>query len=152
MIQLDIGGGDRQGSAARHRVARVHGQIEHHLLDLTRVDHQPSQPFVQVEPNLHVLAQQASHHFGQAAQNLIQIHHSRLEQLLATESQQLLRQRRGALTGPVDLEHVGARRRRFRHRVEQQEAVAEDDRQQVVEIVGDTPGEPADRLHLLGLA
>ena len=76
----------------------------------------------------------------------------RLDDLLAAERQQLARQRRGALAGalhvgqrPVDRDRPGS------HVVQHRLGVAEDDRQQVVEVVRHAAGQPADRLHLLRL-
>ena len=37
LVELDVGGLDREPAAARHRVARVGGEVEDHLLDLRAV-------------------------------------------------------------------------------------------------------------------
>ena len=55
------------------------------------------------------------------------------------------------VAGLLDLLHLAARRRR-QVLAEEQLAVAEDDGEQVVEVVGHAAGQPSDRLHLLGLA
>ena len=75
-----------------------------------------------------------------------------LQDLLPAEGQELPRQIRRALAGAQDLRQVVA------HRVPRLEtgaehlAVAEDDRQEIVEVVRDPARELADGLHLLSLA
>ena len=74
------------------------------------------------------------------------------EDLLAAEGQELAGQAGGALGRPSGSAPRYSRRGSSGAELaEQQLAVAHDDGQQVVEVVGDAAGQPAHRLHLLGL-
>src|SRR5262249_13688977 len=76
----------------------------------------------------------------------------RLEHLLAAEGEELARERRRAVGGVLDVLEPTARRIAGA-RLAQEEARAADDRgEEVVEVVGDAAGEPADRLHALRVA
>ena len=76
----------------------------------------------------------------------------RLQHLLAAEREQLAGQRGGAIRGVQDLVDLRGHRRILLDAVRHQLGVAANRRQQVVEVVRDAAGEPADRLHLLRLA
>ena len=82
---------------------------------------------------------------------LVEIEHLRLQDLLAAEGQQLLGQRRGAFAGPPHLLDVGARGMPGLEFLEHEVAVAEDGREQVVEVVGDAAGQASDGFHLARL-
>ena len=72
--------------------------------------------------------------------------------MTTAERQQLLRQAGGALGGAPDLGGRMLPIRPGRHLFDQLVAVAQQDGDQVVEVVGDAGGEAADGLHLLRLA
>ena len=76
----------------------------------------------------------------------------RLQHLPPAEGQQLPRERGRALARRPDLLQVLPERILLRHVVQHQVAVAEDRREEIVEVVSDAAGERADRLHLLHLA
>jgi hypothetical protein len=79
------------------------------------------------------------------------VEHLGLDDLAAAEHQQLARQRRGAVGGAADLLHVVAHRMVGRELALGEADAGEDDRQQVVEVVGHASGELADALQALGL-
>ena len=101
---------------------------------------------------MHLGADQAARHPRHRANRLIDVERDRLEDLLAAEGEQLARQRRRAIGGVQDLVHLRGHRRVRLDAVRHQLGIAADRGQQVVEVVRDAAGEPADRLHLLGLA
>jgi hypothetical protein len=72
--------------------------------------------------------------------------------LLAAEGQQLPGERRAARGRLQDVLHAFPLTSLGRQRLQHQLPVALDHAEQVVEVVGDAPGELADRLHLLRLA
>ena len=97
------------------------------------------------------LRQRAADQLGQAGDELADVDHLRLQRLLAREGEQAL-----------DQLHAAARRlqRRFDEFVEfgvirtvilQRRQVADDDGEQVVEVVGQAAGQLANGLHFLGL-
>ena len=104
------------------------------------------------QPQLHLSADQPARHLRHRADDLVEVEGDRLEHLLAAEGQQLARQRCGALGGVQDLIHLRRHRRIGLDAVRHQLRIAADRGQQVVEVVRDAAGEPADRLHLLRLA
>ena len=90
---------------------------------------------------------------GHAEHQRVEVERARLQRLPAGEGQQPPGQRRRRARPPASAsaERRGARRSCAESRRQQLE-VADDDGQQVVEIVRDAAGELADRLHLLRLA
>ena len=145
--------GDGERSAGRHRVARVDGEIEQHLLELSAVGAHARQRRRSLSMSSSMCSPMMRRSIGaDAAHDVAEIEHRRLQHLLAAEREQLVREIRGAI-GRVD--HlaeivrggaglVGAHQRELR--------VAGDDRDQIVEVVRDAAGERADRLELLRLA
>ena len=80
----------------------------------------------------------------------VQVEHTGLQHLAAAEREQLARERRRAGSGLLDLLGMTAQAR-VALAVDQELAVAGDRGEEVVEVVRDAAGEPADRLHLLRL-
>ncbi len=143
---------DLEPAAPRHRVARVDGDVEDHLLELSRVYfHHPRLAFA---PNdeLDVLAQDALQHGLDVEGEIGNAHELRLHQLLSGEGQELPRQIGGAarrlghlLDVAPDFVVLGEPR--------QGEVAVTDDRgEKVVEVVGDAAGQESHRFHLLRLA
>ena len=73
------------------------------------------------------------------------------QDLLAAEGEQLARERGGALGGVGNFLRGAAQARIGAEALEQEFGVAGDHHQQIVEVVRDAAGEPADGFHLLGL-
>ena len=141
-------GANDQPAAGRHRVAGVHRQVHQHLLELRPVAEHRQRRRRRLQHELDVLADQPAHQPPDLAHDDVDVEHFGPEHLLAAERQELPRQQAGAMRGPLDLvEILGAevgRVERRRHEL----GIAGDDGQQVVEVVRDAAGEPADRLHL----
>ena len=148
-----VGGGvvrpDGERPAVRHRVARVGGEVEQHLFDLAAVRFHGFDVFAELEHQHRVRADQAPQKPFGLADDDVQIEHDRLNHLLAAERQQLARQRRRAAAGLPDALDVVADARAGRQALEDQVRVTEDPGEQVVEVMRDAAGQPADRLHLL---
>ena len=142
---------DPQFAAARHGVARIDREIEERLLDLAAVAVDGRRGGIERGDQRDVLAEQAPRHRGQIRDERVDVEDGELARPLAAEGEELTRQRRGAIDGHQDLGQI-----LLRHLVRQlglEEArVAGDDGQQVVEIVRDAAGHPADDFHLLRLA
>ena len=83
---------DRQGSAPRHRIPCVHGQVQQDLSELARVDPDRSEPLVQFDSELQVLPQQTGQHPSYLSDRRVYVHHARLEYLLPAEGKQLARE------------------------------------------------------------
>ena len=97
-----------------------------------------------------VLADQAMNHPGEGMNRHVQVQNPALEYLLASESEQLLRQAGRTLSGRCDglgvaVQWIG--RWQF---LEQKLGVSVDDGEQVIELVRHTTRQPADALQFLG--
>ena len=101
--------------------------------------------------NLDLLAKRRMQQFGGLDDQRVDVDLDRLQRLPARKCQQVLGELRAALGGIVD--QLGDRGEfgLIGHRLGQNADGAGDDRQDVVEVVGDAAGELADRVHLLGL-
>ncbi len=96
---LDIGGLEGENAAARHRVAGVDGEIEEHLLQLGRVDLDPSDLGVETHQQFDVFAEGAPQQLLALADLDVQVQHPRPQDLLATHCKELAGQAGGVLAG-----------------------------------------------------
>ena len=150
-LELDIVGADRDRASVGHGVTGVHGQIGQDLTELPRIDLDRVQIRLQPGQQLDLLAEHAPEHARVLLDNRVDVHHLGLQNLLAAEGEQVLGQLGGTLAGTADLAQVVADRVLAAvERLQGDVGEAVDDRQEVVEVVGDTTGELADCLHLLG--
>ena len=133
-----------------HRVAGVDGQVHHHLLDLAGVGLDPP-----ASAASETLSSTSSPIRRRAALRVPPSPRSdrtpRLQHLLPADRQELAGQRRRAFPGVADAAPVVVALAGRRGPQQRQVGGAVDDRQQVVEVVGDAAGEAAQALHLLGL-
>ena len=138
-------------AALGHGVAGVDRQIHQHLLDLAGIRVHDAEVIVEHRGDLDVLAQQAPQHLERVLDDGAQIECHRLDHLAAGKREQLASQSSrpfGRLRDLLDAAAGRVVRLQVQHR---QLGVAEDRGQQVVEVVSDAAGEPADALQLLGL-
>ena len=148
-VEARVGRLDGEHATVGHRVTGVRGEIEDDLLDETVVGpdryHVPGQPPGQLD----VLADQPLEHGLHVRHGLVEVEPARMQDLLVGEGQQLVGQVGGAPAGVADVLDLGPPRIAGGEHPQQRLAVAVDDGEQVVEVVRDATGEPADRLHLL---
>ncbi len=144
-------GGNRDAAAVGHGVAGVGHQVQQHLLDLRRVRADRLRRRGELEVELDAFLDEAAQDLCEASHRVVEVVEPRRHDLAPAERQQLLGQRGGAHRGAADgverLRHLAPRRLLHGRDL----ALAQDDGEQVVEVVGDAPGEIADRLHLLRL-
>ncbi|MNK89562.1 hypothetical protein D3C87_1095760 [compost metagenome] len=141
----------REHAAARHRRAPVQRQVEDRVLELPAVGQHARPVGLQVELDADALAERVLDQVLQPGQHLVDIDHFGAQRLPAGKGQQARREHGAALRGPErpvhDPAHVG---RQVVARLQQLQ-VAEDRRQQVVEVVRDAARELAQHFHLLRL-
>ena len=146
---------DEQAPAVGHGVAGVEGQIHEQLLDLTGVRLHRARPVVQRGLDLYVIAQEPLEHLERVGDLGIQIEAHRGNDLPAGKSQELACQRGRPLPCGRHLLQVEPGRvvaRQLGREVDLAHLhVAQDRREQVVEVVSDAARQPPDALHLLGL-
>ncbi len=154
VVEMGVGGLDREPPAVGHRVAGVDGEVEDRVLELVGVAEGQPQAAGHHHLELHPLAERPAQQLVHRADQPVGVDRPRLERLAPGEGQQPVGQRGGALgRGHGEAGIAGQVLRPALvdaglHQVER----ADDAGEQVVEVVGDAPGELAHRLHLLRLA
>ena len=154
VVHLDGAGRDRQVPARGHRVARVDREVDQYLFDLAGIGDHQRQLVGQLGVQRDVLADRAAQHLLHVADDPVEIEHPGPDHLAAGEREQLVGELGTAPRGPDDLLGVPADRRHVRRRrlglLDDERAVVEDHREQVVEVVRHSPGELAQALQPLG--
>src|SRR6185503_12197567 len=97
-------------------------------------------------------ADEAAEEFLDVLDDVVEVEDAGHEDLLAAEGEQLPGEGGGAVPGLEDLGDLAAGGVAVVEAGDHELGVADDDEQEVVEVVGDAAGEAADGLHLLGLA
>ncbi len=151
LVDDHVGRLDAQRAALRHRVAGVDREVHQDLLDLVRIGLDRPQVRAGHRQQLDVLADQAAQHAVQVQRQLAEVDDPRLDDLLAGEGEQTVREVRGALRRLADLPQLRLQRMRGAEPGVDQIRVAEDHRQHVVDVVRDAAGQAADALELLHL-
>ena len=155
LVEIGVGGLDGELAAVRHGVARIDGEIEDADLELVGIGQHPPQPAGQHGLDGDLLAQSAAQQFGHAGDKAAGIDRLGVERLAAREGEQPLGERGRPLRAAHRVLHravqaVAVGRGRLQ-RALQGFQVADDDGQEIVEIVRHAAGELADALHLLRL-
>src|SRR5690606_31185666 len=145
-------GGDGERAAAGHGVASIEGEVQQHLLEGARIDPHLAELPLQLEDDADVLADDAAEQFLDLEDRVVDVHDLWLDRLSTGEGEQLPRQARRTLGGLDDLLHVRVDRAAGLEGAEHEAAEGVDDREEIVEVVGDAASEAPHRLHLLGLA
>src|SRR6266480_1528078 len=138
-------------SSCGHRVARIHRQIQQDLLHLIAVRHDPAEISTGPNVNMNVLTDEAGKKIGYFHNGVVKVEDRRLEDLLAAESQQLAHEGLRAVRALHDFRYFAAETVITGLGWKGQLRIAADDGQKIVEIVRDTTGKPAERLHFLRL-
>jgi hypothetical protein len=143
---------DRQRAAVRHRVARVEREVDQHLIDLRRIGLHPAGVVGQAGLNLDALVDEPPNHLLDPAHGGVEVDDALLRAgLPASKSEEPVRELRGALYRSPDLVDVLLPRRPLLDPLRQELAVGVDDREKVVEVVGDAGSESAECVHLVRL-
>src|SRR5690348_15246702 len=149
-VEIHVGRFDTQLASTGHRVAGVDGEIHNHLLDLALVSFDPRYVGRKRGAHGNVLAQYAREHLDHVADQIVQVQDRRGQNLLPTKGQKLARERsrplpcffnffnmldQGVLPAELSLEKL---------------SVADNDAQEIVEVVSNSSRQPADGLHFSG--
>ncbi len=151
LVDLRPGRLDDEPPSRRHGVARIDGQIQQRVLDLPGIGHDQGQLARQARRDLDRRAQAAAQQLDHAGHKGVEVHRPGIERLPPPEGEQPLGQLGAELGGLLGLLENLALLLIPEPPLEHLE-IAGDHREKIVEIMGDAPGELADRLHLLGLA
>jgi hypothetical protein len=138
--------------SARHRLHGVGAQVHHHLVDLGRVAEHAGVAASSRRSSRTPRGQRRGDAVERLDDDRLHVHRHALGHAAAAEGEDALDQRLGAQARGERRVDVAAQRRALGGVLLRQLAVAEDRREDVVEVVGDAAGERADRLELLCLA
>jgi hypothetical protein len=140
---------DRQGSAVRHRVTGVHGEVDEDLLEPSWIDENGSQVRCKLAAELDVLPKRAFEQLLDIDNHGVDVYDLRLDDLAAREREELVCEVGGSLGGEADLLDIGAHGvprllvvggcRRV-EALRDERRVVDDHGEQVVEVVGDATG------------
>ena len=151
VVEPLLAGDQLEGAAIGHGLAGVVGELDQHLLHLGRVRDDRIDVGRRTREHLDALTGHPAEARQAAGHQLIEVEHARGQHLPAAECQQLAGEARGAVGRPLDLVQVLPRHVGEPRLLLQQGHVADDAREQVVEVVGDAAGELTDGLRPLGL-
>ena len=133
--------------AAGHRVAGVDGQVDEHLLDLAGIGPDRRGAGRQVGDEVDVLADQAAQHLLDPGHGVVQVERRAARSpacALKARSWRVRSAARAAGRPDRPRRSLLGRHRRAGRRRREQRRVAADGGEEVVEVVGDAAGEPAD--------
>ena len=150
-VQLLHRGLDHERPSGRHGIPGIRGEVDQHLLELHAVGHDGHVRALQHGLERYVLADQVHQEFLHPADDGIQIHRLGMQDLLSAEGKDALGQPGGSFRGLEHVFGVGALFVVALHLFEQQVPVPEDRGQDIVEVMGNAPGQQADGFHLLRL-
>src|SRR5215467_107910 len=149
-IKVNVGRLQHEFSAMLHGVPCIHDKIEDDLLDLCTIGANGAQVRGKDGTHFNVFTDDAAQHLFKIVNQGVEIEDFGLQNLAAAEGQKLARQGSGAVGSVINAFQATAK---FLGgtTIQQQTAVATDDRQQIAEVVCDAAGQPADGFHLLRL-
>ena len=142
---------DRDRSPVRHCIACIDDEVEHAVLELPRIRTRRPEVGLELSLDFDVARERAPQQLVHAVDHPVQVDDLGLEHLLTCEPEQAPRQRRTAHCRAQGRLGLAQKARAFAQRAREQLHVADDDGQQIVEIVRDAAREAADRFHLLAL-
>ena len=142
---------DGQPADAGDRVAGVGGEVGQELVHLIRIDADPPRVGAGRPHQLDIFADQAAQHAERRPDRVVQVEHSGGHQLATGEAEELAGDPGGPRRGRFDSFEIQAHGTGRVAGEQRQFDVPGDDAQHVVEVVGDSAGEAAHRLHLLRL-
>lgn len=146
-----ISGLDGNTAAIGEGIARVYDQIDDGLLKLGLVGTDPSDVGIELGLDQNVFADQALQHLFGVEDDAADVEDLWFEHLLTAEGEELSCERRSLSPGLQDLVDVPAKGGAIRERLSQNVGVADNDAQQVIEVVRDAAGKTSHCLHLLRL-
>ena len=140
-VDLRIGRAHAEGTAVRHRIARVGSEIEQDPLQLGTTKPRPPQLFVELHAVLDLLTEHAAQHGFEAGDGSVHIDRRDIAGRSTAEREQLLGDPGGTLGGVADVVQGVYGRCPGSQAALGQLHVVEDHGQHVVEVVRDAAGE-----------
>jgi len=148
--EADLVRADGESAAVWHRVPGVDGQVDQHLLQPSRLRHHRGQGRRRLEDYLSAAAHADVQQIDDAGDQGVKVDRLWLGSRAFAEAKQVVREVNGAVRGTADLaKHAVQLRISLITKVFRHFGIADDDREQVGEVMGDTAGELPDRLHAL---
>jgi hypothetical protein len=156
VVEIGVAGFDGQFAAVRHRIAGIDGEIEDCGFELRRIGFDRPDPASADDFERHIFAERAAEKIRQPVEQPIDVDRGRIERLLPGERQQPLGQgcralravhRAGNALGELQVHRVGPGFELALRRLQ----IADDDGEQIIEVMGDAAGQMADGIELLRL-
>ncbi len=151
LIQPPVGRREGERAAIGHGVAGIEGQVEQGIFKLAGVDDGLGQVLSQHGVHLDGFAKGAPQQVGHPPHQLVQVDRFRLQGLAPREGQQAVDKGRPPVHRDQRPLYQGPQLRPLGESFIQQLEVAQDDRQQVVKVVGNSTRQLPYRFHLLRL-
>src|SRR5260370_28280477 len=139
-VKINIARLDGEFSAFWHRVARIHRKVQNYLLNLTGISFDASEIGLKRGAQIDVFSYETTQHLLHLGYDGLEIEDFRLQDLSATESQELTGQRRSTVAGLLYLFKV---RQQWIFRLQtthSERAEPSDNREEIVEIMSDPAG------------
>ena len=108
-VEFPILGFEHELTAVGHSIARVHHQIQEHLLNLIGISQHRAEISSKSCDHSYVFTDQALQHGADGTYRRVQIEDFWFQHLAAAESQQLAGQRGGPIGCPLNLVHLGSK-------------------------------------------
>src|SRR5665213_721113 len=143
--------GKTQLSTSRHRIARVHSQVDDHLLELAHVRGNQVDIVGKFGDYNYFVTDHSAQYALKISQACVQIYSRDQKNLLATESQELASKRRRTRYSVTNCINVSSARVASGQTTRKKFRAALNHRQNIVEIVCDARCKLTNRLHLLGM-
>ncbi len=143
---------DHQPAAGAHRVARVGGEVDEHLVDLGGIGENPISRAARQHGEGLVGSEQALEHRDERGDRLMRVDELGLLDLAAAEGEELLCHARGPRGRAHHLAHVGGLRVALAERAEHELAEPQHRHELIVDFVRHPAGQRAHRLEPLRLA
>src|SRR6202022_391882 len=143
---LGVRGANVKLTSSRHRISRVDDEVHQHLFELPWIRVDCLNGGVEGYLELDIFSDEAAEHLLEAADDVVNVHHSWLHHLLPAEREQLSSETGGTIRSRRNLLHVLTVLTRTEPLYEHC-AVAHDHREEVIEVVSDAARELSDGLH-----
>jgi len=146
-IEVHVGGFDYELSSIHHCITGIGRKIDDGSFELSRIDANSPWFALQLEPNLYVLPQSPAQKRGSARDQRVGVNAFRTQRLSSREGEESPREV-GAAQGSI--ERIGQQFAAFAvlaQAAAQQVEIADDDAEEIVEIMRHSAGEIADGLH-----
>jgi len=139
-------------AAKGHGVAGVDGEVQENLFELAGVGFDAAERITEAQAEFDVFANETAEKLAHVGDEFVEVEDFGLKDLHAAEGEHLAGEGSGTVGSFANLLGAAVEGIFWLQMVEKQVAVAADDGEEIVEVVGDAAGHAAEGFHFLGLA